>query len=178
MTDECVASNLAILFCSPCCTCPQHQQAHRCAGQPTGNDSAASQVPRLAAHGLPRHPAKPEGSAAISPLYRTGAGRRLHHCLQALCNRILMYKLQVAGLAHSSRRNVTYCLEYIGMNMSFSTADFILAMTAVTSCSSALLEGSTVGYSCMRRFRSLTKRSDCDVDKGSQTASTSSVGSK
>jgi hypothetical protein len=30
----------------------------------------------------------------------------------------------------------------------------------------------------MRRFRSLTKRSDCDVDKGSQTASTSSVGSK
>ena len=42
---------------------------------------------------------------------------------------------------------VTYCLEYIGMNTSFSTADFIFAMMALTSCSSGLLEGSTVGYS-------------------------------
>jgi hypothetical protein len=64
------------------------------------------------------------------------------------------------------------------MNMSFSTADFILATIAVTSCSSALLEGSTVGYSCMRRLRSPTKRSVCDVDIGSQTASTNSVDSK
>jgi alpha-D-ribose 1-methylphosphonate 5-triphosphate synthase subunit PhnG len=89
-----------------------------------------------------------------------------------------MYKLQLAGLTRSKRRDATYCLEYIGMNMSFSTADFILAMIAVTRCSSALLDGKTVGYSCMRWLRSPTKRSVCVVDIGSQTASTSSVGSK
>jgi hypothetical protein len=120
----------------------------------------------------------PAGSAAISPPSQTGAGRTAHRCLQAPCNSTLMYNLQYAGLAHSGRHDVTYCLEYIGMNMSFSTADFILAMIALTSCSSALLEGTTVGYSCMRRLKSPTKRSVCDVDKGSQTASTSSVGSK
>lgn len=171
-------SQLAILFPSPCCTSLQHRQAHRCAGLPTDTDSAASQVPRLAARGPPRHPATSAGSAAISPPSQTGAGRRFHHCLQAPCNRILMYKPQFPGITHSGRCNLTYCLEYIGMNMSFSTADFILVMTAVISCSSALLEGSTVGYSCMRRFRSPTKRSVCDVDKGSHTASTNSVNSK
>lgn len=171
-------SQLAILFPSPCCTSLQHRQAHRCAGLPTDTDSAASQVPHRAAHGQPRHPATPAGSAAISPPSQTGAGRRFRHCLQAPCNRILMYKLQFPGLTHRGSCNVTYCLEYIGMNMSFSTADFILAMIAVTSCSSALLEGSIVGYSCMRRLSSPTKRSVCDVDKGSQTASTNSVGSK
>lgn len=179
MSPSCLfTSHLAILFPSPCCTSLQHRQAHRCAGLPTGTDSAASQVPHRAARGQPRHPAMPAGSATISPPSQTGAGRRFHHCLQAPCNRILMYKLQFPGLAHSDRCNVTYCLEYIGMNMSFSTADFILAMIAVISCSSALLEGSIVGYSCMRRFRSPTKRSVCDVDKGSHTASTNSVGSK
>jgi len=51
-------------------------------------------------------------------------------------------------------------------------------MIELTSCSSSLLEGSTVGYSWTRRFNRPTKRSVCDVDKGSHTASTSSVGNK
>jgi len=82
------------------------------------------------------------------------------------------------SLTHSHTHTVTYCLEYIGMKMSFSTADFIFAMTALTSCSNGLLDGSTVGYSWMSRLSSPTKRSVCDVDKGSHTASTSSVGNK
>ena len=96
-----------------------------------------------------------------------------------LSNRASEYQIShTLTHTHTHTHRVTYCLEYIGMKMSFSTADFIFAITALTSCSNGLLDGSTVGYSWMSRLSSPTKRSVCDVDKGSHTASTSSVGNK